>query len=407
MADVVTVSALNKYVRSLLESDAVLVDLAISGEISNFVRHHKTGHCYFSIKDAKASVKAVMFRSAADSLAFRPENGMRVVVRGRITLYERDGSFQINVEYLFPDGVGAAQMAFDQLKAKLEQEGLFAPEAKKPLPHFPKCIGLVTSKTGAVLQDILNVAKRRCPAAQFRLASVTVQGEEAAPQIAKAIRRLDALPEVDVIIVARGGGSAEDLWVFNAEVVARAAFASQTPLVSAIGHETDYTILDFVADLRAPTPSAAAEIALPDLAREFTNALHVYTNIFHNIQFRLESCYNVLQSAARNPALSAMPTRVAQARQRLAALWQGIQNAETARADTAQKRLESAALRASHLSPYTILARGYSVAQTEAGVLRSVQDARPGMHFGLTLADGTLDCTVDRVNTGQGAGNGQ
>ena len=252
MAEVITVSALNHYVKMLLDANDILFDIALRGEIANFVQNARSGHCYFSLRDEASSVKAVMFRADARRLAFRPEEGMRVVVRCRATLYERDGAFQLYVNDMFPDGIGAAQLALEQLKAKLEQEGLFAPEHKKPLPEFPKCIGVVTSKTGAALQDIRNVLTRRWPSVRLLLCPVTVQGFEAAQQVADAIKKLDQRKEVDEIIVARGGGSREDLWVFNAEMIARAAYRCKKPLISAIGHEIDYTILDFVADCRAP-----------------------------------------------------------------------------------------------------------------------------------------------------------
>ena len=225
MAEVISVSALNRYVKNLLDVNDVLFDLALRGEIANFVR------------DEAASVRAVMFRSDARRLGFQPEEGMKVVVRCRVTLYERDGAFQVYVNDMFPDGIGSTQLAFEQLKAKLDKEGLFAPEHKKPLPRYPQCIGLVTSKTGAALQDIRNVIGRRWPAVRLLLAPVNVQGFEAAEEIADAITRLDKSGRVDEIIVARGGGSREDLWVFNAEVIARAAYRCKKPLISAIGHE--------------------------------------------------------------------------------------------------------------------------------------------------------------------------
>ena len=248
MAEVISVSELNRYVKRLFDTNDLLFDLALRGEIANFVQNARSGHCYFSLRDEESSVKAVMFRSDARRLAFRPEEGMRVVVRCRATLYERDGAFQVYVNEMFPDGIGAAQLALEQLKAKLNAEGLFDTAHKKLLPRYPECIGIVTSKTGAALQDIRNVIRRRMPSVRLLLCPVTVQGFEAAEQVAAAIRTLDASGKVDEIIVARGGGSREDLWVFNAEVIARAAFACQTPLISAIGHEIDYTILDFVAD---------------------------------------------------------------------------------------------------------------------------------------------------------------
>ena len=295
MAEVITVSALNRYVKTLLDANDALFDLALRGEIANFVQNARSGHCYFSLRDDVCSVKAVMFRTDARRLAFRPEEGMRVVVRCRATLYERDGAFQLYVNDMFPDGIGTAQLALEQLKAKLEQEGLFAPEHKKPLPEFPKCIGVVTSKTGAALQDIRNVLTRRWPSVRLLLCPVTVQGFEAAQQVADAIKKLDQRKEVDEIIVARGGGSREDLWVFNAEMIARAAYRCKKPLISAIGHEIDYTILDFVADCRAPTPSAAAELAVPDRAEQERILLDLQQNIRKNMQKRFDLCYNGLE----------------------------------------------------------------------------------------------------------------
>lgn len=227
MAEVISVSALNRYVKMRLDADDVLFDLALRGEIANFVQNARSGHCYFTLRDEACSVKAVMFRSDAARLAFRPQEGMRVVVRCRATLYERDGAFQLYVNAMFPDGMGAAQLALEQLKEKLAKEGLFDPEHKKPLPAFPQCIGVVTSKTGAALQDIRNVIGRRWPAAKLLLCPVTVQGFEAAQQVADAIHRLDQRRDVDEIIVARGGGSREDLWVFNAEVIARGSLPLQ------------------------------------------------------------------------------------------------------------------------------------------------------------------------------------
>ena len=299
MAEVISVSALNQYVKTLLDANDLLFDLALRGEIANFVQNARSGHCYFSLRDETSSVKAVMFRSDARRLGFRPEEGMKVIVRCRATLYERDGAFQVYVNDMFPDGIGSAQLAFEQLKAKLDREGLFAAERKKPLPRFPKCIGLVTSKTGAALQDIRNVIGRRWPAVRLLLCPVSVQGFEAADEIAAAIDRLDKSGQVDEIIVARGGGSREDLWVFNAERIARAASRCKTPLISAIGHEIDFTILDFVADQRAPTPSAAAELAVPDRAEFSRKLCNLEENIHISIQNRLSLCYNRLDETVQ------------------------------------------------------------------------------------------------------------
>ena len=297
MAEVITVSALNRYVKTLLDANDALFDLALRGEIANFVQNARSGHCYFSLRDDACSVKAVMFRTDARRLAFRPEEGMRVVVRCRATLYERDGAFQLYVNDMFPDGIGAAQLALEQLKAKLEQEGLFAPEHKKPLPAFPKCIGVVTSKTGAALQDIRNVLTRRWPSVRLLLCPVTVQGFEAAQQVAAC---------------HPNAGSARKRWTRSSwhaaaaagktcgsstlRMIARAAYRCKTPLISAIGHEIDYTILDFVADQRAPTPSAAAELAVPDREEQQRILLKICSKIFAKIcKNGLMLCYNGLE----------------------------------------------------------------------------------------------------------------
>lgn len=367
MANIIKVSALNAYVKSLLDSDPVLTDIAIHGEITNFVHHYKSGHYYFSLRDERASVKAVMFSRDARRLAFTPQEGMHVLVRCRVTLFERDGAFQVYVEDMFPDGMGSAQMAFEQLKQRLQDEGLFLAEHKKPLPEFPKCIGLVTSKTGAAIQDILNVAGRRWPASKFLLAPVNVQGQEAAPQIAEAIHLLDQSKRCDVIIVARGGGSREDLWVFNSENIARAAYACKTPLVSAVGHEIDFTILDFVADLRAPTPSAAAELVVPDRQEMRSKLCNLQQNIHNNMQYRWQLCYNEYKDAASARSMERMQQGYLQKQGELQQCCAQLRH--TAEQLQNHKRVELAhcAALAHSLSPYQILARGYALLQDDNG----------------------------------------
>ena len=397
MAEVISVSALNQYVKTLLDANDLLFDLALRGEIANFVQNARSGHCYFSLRDETSSVKAVMFRSDARRLGFRPEEGMKVIVRCRATLYERDGVFQVYVNDMFPDGIGSAQLAFEQLKAKLDREGLFAAERKKPLPRFPKCIGLVTSKTGAALQDIRNVIGRRWPAVRLLLCPVSVQGFEAADEIAAAIDRLDKSGQVDEIIVARGGGSREDLWVFNAERIARAASRCKTPLISAIGHEIDFTILDFVADQRAPTPSAAAELAVPDRAEFSRKLCNLEENIHISIQNRLSLCYNRLDETVQPLSRQNMQAQLAGRQQQLEAVSGQLQTAAQKKQQNAGLRLRHAAALAATLNPYGVLARGYALVQDEKGRICTPDALREGQKMTLCGAVNRIHCTVDAV----------
>ena len=397
MAEVISVSALNQYVKTLLDANDLLFDLALRGEIANFVQNARSGHCYFSLRDETSSVKAVMFRSDARRLGFRPEEGMKVIVRCRATLYERDGAFQVYVNDMFPDGIGSAQLAFEQLKAKLDREGLFAAERKKPLPRFPKCIGLVTSKTGAALQDIRNVIGRRWPAVRLLLCPVSVQGFEAADEIAAAIDRLDKSGQVDEIIVARGGGSREDLWVFNAERIARAASRCKTPLISAIGHEIDFTILDFVADQRAPTPSAAAELAVPDRAEFSRKLCNLEENIHISIQNRLSLCYNRLDETVQPLSRQNMQAQLAGRQQQLEAVSGQLQTAAQKKQQDAGLRLRHAAALAATLNPYGVLARGYALVQDEKGRICAPDALRKGQKMTLCGAVNRIHCTVDAV----------
>lgn len=397
MAEVISVSALNQYVKTLLDANDLLFDLALRGEIANFVQNARSGHCYFSLRDETSSVKAVMFRSDARRLGFRPEEGMKVIVRCRATLYERDGAFQVYVNDMFPDGIGSAQLAFEQLKAKLDREGLFAAERKKPLPRFPKCIGLVTSKTGAALQDIRNVIGRRWPAVRLLLCPVSVQGFEAADEIAAAIDRLDKSGQVDEIIVARGGGSREDLWVFNAERIARAASRCKTPLISAIGHEIDFTILDFVADQRAPTPSAAAELAVPDRAEFLRKLCNLEENIHISIQNRLSLCYNRLDETVQPLSRQNVQAQLADRQQQVEAVSGQLQTAAREKQQDAGLRLRHAAALAATLNPYGVLARGYALVQDEKGRICAPDALREGQKMTLCGAVNRIHCTVDAV----------
>ncbi|MDD3429870.1 MAG: exodeoxyribonuclease VII large subunit [Oscillospiraceae bacterium] len=395
MANVITVTALNRYVKSILESDSVLTDVAIKGEISNFVNHYKTGHFYFSLKDGQCCVKAVMFKQDNRRLSFTPQNGMSVIVRCRISLYERDGSFQIYVEDMFPDGAGAMQLAFEQLKQRLDAEGLFDAKYKKPIPTCPKVIGLVTSKTGAALQDILNVTGRRWPMAHFLLAPVTVQGERAATEIAQAITQLDKICQADVIIVARGGGSAEDLWVFNNEKIARAAFACKTPLISAIGHEIDFTILDFVADLRAPTPSAAAELAVPDFVAVNENYKKICINMRQTLYKKHQMCYNDIIAAKQSSALFTAKKKMQAIQTQLRSISVQLQREVLQKQTQKQQQLAALTALCGSLNPYDVLARGYAVVCKNKIPKTKFTDFKIGENVDVKFDSFTLNCTVN------------
>ncbi len=396
MAVVLEVSALNKYVRSLLESDEFLDDIVIRGEISNFNRNYKTGHCYFSLIDSKSSVKAVLFRREAERLSFGPENGQLVLARGRVSLYERDGAYQVYVDALFPDGAGQQKNDFEDLKEKLAKEGLFDPKHKKTLPSFPKTIGLITSKTGAALQDILQVMQRRNPSIRLQLAPVRVQGLGAAAEIARAVRCLDAMGP-DLLIVARGGGSAEDLGAFNNEALARVVFAASTPVISAVGHEIDFTILDFVADLRAPTPSAAAELAVPDLRAYLQEKEILCMNMARNIHKRLDICYNNLDTQMHSPVFRYTAKRLTQAEEQVALSAFAAKEQMLQKFCKAQSKMQALLQLCESLNPYGVLARGYALVQKQGRYVGRTADLQPGDAVRLSLQDGTVHASVTKV----------
>ena len=402
MAEYIRISTLNALARQVLEQCEPLSNLILLGEISNFTRHYKSGHLYFTLKDETASVKAVMFRDKARLLGFPPQNGMLVLAYGRATLYERDGAFQVYVEFMRPFGAGAAQMAFDALKKKLEEEGLFAAEHKRPLPPVPRCIGIVTSKTGAALQDVCNVISRRWPLTKLLLAPVSVQGIEAEQSIVQGIRALDRDDRADLILVTRGGGSKEDLWVFNSERIARAAYACHKPVVSAVGHEIDYTILDYVADVRAPTPSAAAELCVPDKRHFLQEIYNLEQNIQKNIQSRLQMCYNRVNALGAGAALQAFHGSLEARAQQVDRYAAAASGAAAAAAAAREQALRSAAALAASLDPYAVLARGYAMVRDGAGNCRTVDTLHPGQNITLCGAAAQAVCTVQNVTKTQG-----
>ena len=397
MADYINVTSLNRLARQVLAQCEPLNDLIVCGEISGFVRHYKSGHMYFTLKDETASVKSVMFRNSAQLLNFQPQNGMLVLAYGHATIYERDGAFQLYVDYMKPFGAGAAQMAFDALYKKLDAEGLFAPERKRPLPPVPQCIGVVTSKTGAAWQDVQNVIGRRWPMVKLLLAPVNVQGIEAERSIVAGIRALDADKRPDLILVTRGGGSKENLWVFNSERIARAAAACRKPVVSAVGHEIDTTILDYVADLRAPTPSAAAELCVPDREEWRQKIFILQQNIQKNIQNRCKLCYNRFDQLATAQLLQRQHQQLARRERELAGLQAAVQQAAQHRMQDAQRNLQHAASVAQSLSPYAVLARGYTLTERN-GVPCSVEALHPGEAVTLRGAKAAAECRIEAVH---------
>lgn len=397
MADYISVTALNRLAREVLSQCEPLNGLVVCGEISNFTRHYKSGHLYFTLKDENAAVKAVMFRDKARLLRFAPQNGMLVLAYGHVTIYERDGAFQLYADYLRPFGAGAAQMAFDALKKKLAAEGLFDPQHKRPLPPMPHCIGVVTSKTGAALQDVCNVIGRRWPLAKLLLAPVNVQGMEAEASIVAGIRALDADPRPDLILVTRGGGSKEDLWVFNSESIARAAYACSKPVVSAVGHEIDYTILDYVADLRAPTPSAAAELCVPDRMRVDAEICNIQQNIQKNIQDTLQVCYNSYRNLQPAAAMQRLETAWRQRSEHLAQLTRQLVHAAQTQKAKKSADLQAAAGLAASLNPYAVLGRGYAMVQDARGRCRTVGQLKDGQTVTLLGSDARAECRVTKV----------
>ena len=403
---VITVSQLNRYVKMLLQEDVALTPVYVSGEISNFVNHYKSGHLYFSLKDENALVKAVMFRTYAARLAFRPEGGMKVIVRAKASVYEKDGTFQLYVEDMQPDGVGALQIAYEQLKKRLQEEGLFDAARKKALPPFPTRIGVITSPTGAAVRDILNILARRYPLAQVVFLPVLVQGEGAPPQLVAALERMNREKAADVLIIGRGGGSLEELWAFNDERVCRAVAASEFPVISAVGHETDFTLCDFAADLRAPTPSAAAELAVPDAAELFLSLRQTQVQLTVLMRTRLEKVRTELQILHRQKALSSPTYYVEQMAMQLDLLTRSFEHSAKTALQDAQAQLSALAAKLDALSPLKVLSRGYAMARTDGGrLVTSVADVCKGDTLYMDMCDGTLVCMVQDIQK-EGTDNG-
>lgn len=399
MTAVLTVSQINTYLKSIIDGDYNLKNIYVSGEISNFTNHYRSGHFYFTLKDDRAAVKAVMFSSAAQRVRFSIQNGMKVIIRGSLGLYERDGVYQLYCEDIQPDGIGALNLAYEQLKEKLEAQGLFDEENKKPIPSFPKRVGVITSPTGAAVHDILTVLERRCPLCEVVFEGVTVQGDNASGEIVKAIKRFNRLKAADVLIVGRGGGSIEDLWAFNEESVAYAIFESEIPVISAVGHETDFTIADFVSDLRAPTPSAAAELAVPDEKELLFGIDKLYGELTNNV-LSILSCYeNVYAALSKRLEFVCPKNRLDQKEEKIKYLSKELYNAIDKKLDKYTNIISSALIKLDSLSPTKIMSKGYAVVSDRDGfTLSGVSKIRQGDALTLTFADGTVSCTADEVS---------
>ena len=397
-----SVSDVNRYLKDLLAGEPLLSGLSVRGEISNF-KQYPSGHCYFTLKDANSALKCVMFRSRAQYLRFLPQNGMQVVAGGTISVYERDGVYQLYVDSLMPEGTGDLALAFEQLKKKLSAEGLFDQSRKQPLPAFPKKIGVVTSPAGAVLRDIYRVSKRRWPSVQLVLYPVQVQGEGAAEQIARGIDFFAEEYAVDVIIAGRGGGSMEDLWAFNEEPVVRAIAACPVPLISAVGHETDFTLADFAADVRAATPSQAAELAVPDRAevkRQVENLTSQLTRqMRREIDLRRQRLDHVLQSRVMRQPQSMLAER----RQRLDFLLAGLQNTAKQELQNKSHGLKLLLNRLAAINPAAVLGRGYGIVTKQDKLVSSINAVEIDDEIQLSLTDGSLKARV-LAKTGKGEG---
>lgn len=388
--EIISVAQLNAWVKSLLEDVPAFHQIWVEGEISNY-KHQSSGHLYFSLKDNQASVRCVMFSAKARLLRFRPDNSMKVLLRATVSLYERDGQYQLYVSQMEPQGIGSLALALEQLKNRLSEEGLFAEHLKKPLPFLPKSVGIVTSATGAAVHDIISVITRRCPGVQLYLTPVLVQGPGAAEQIATAIDLFNQHHLAEVLIVGRGGGSLEELWAFNEEVVVRAIHRSKIPVVSAVGHETDFTLSDFAADLRAPTPSAAAELVVPDLQKmkdqinELQNRLlNAIEMSFKQKQERLFYYQNKLEPEIFRSWLQHKQNSLSDPQQRMVHAITLLVQQRTSQWQNLCGKLDA-------LSPLHILSRGYAFCQNDQtqDIITSIRQLRLGDEVRITLADGT------------------
>lgn len=394
--NVLTVSQVNTYIKALLDEIPHIKNVYITGEISNF-KHYPSGHMYFTLKDSKSQLKCIMFSSDNYKLKFRPENGMKVICFGQIGVYERDGVYQLYVRDMQVEGIGSLTIAFEQLKEKLESEGLFNEINKKQIPKYPKKIGVATSNMGAAVEDIKNILGRRFPLCEVIVVPTVVQGESAPEDIVKSIQFLDNMGDIDTIIVGRGGGSIEDLWAFNTEIVARAVFNCKTPIISAVGHETDFTICDFVADLRAPTPSAAAELAVPNADTELLGVRNTAITLEGDINRIIERKEERLEFIKKNSALAdtqaffqSLEDNIKNSKLKMLSFFKNI-------ALNKENALKGAVHSLNALSPLGVLSRGYAIAKNEGKVVKSTSEIEKGDELTVILNDGKIKATVCEV----------
>ena len=392
----ITVTDLNKYIKNKIDGDEMLNNVLVKGEISNF-KNHYTGHMYFTLKDENSLIKCVMFKSYTTHLSFMPKDGMKVMVLGSVAVFERDGIYQIYAKAMKEDGLGSLYTAYEELKKKLEQEGLFAESHKKKIPFMPKTIGVLTSNTGAVIRDIINVSTRRNPGVHIRLYPVPVQGPGAAEKIAEGIKFMNENKLADFLIIGRGGGSLEDLWPFNEEIVARAIYDSELPIISAVGHETDFTIADFVADLRAPTPSAAAELAVANI-EDVRETLKLYNNRYKvALKKKIELMRLSYEKCMARPAYKNPTQKINEQYMVIDMKVKALQNSMMLKLKEAKTSFVKETAKLDSLSPLKTLTRGYSiVTKQESGkVIKSVDDLNSGEKVNLRLSDGQKTATID------------
>jgi len=398
LKDTLTVSEVTAYIKTLVDRDEVLSYAAISGEISNFKAHYATGHLYFSLKDTGAQIKAVMFRSAASKLEFAPKDGDSVKAYGRISVYPQGGQYQLYCESLVPDGMGALWLEYERLKKQLESEGLFDQERKKALPTYPKRVGVITSKTGAAVRDVISVLTRRMPSVQIVFCGASVQGDDAPGELRAALSNMINNGNVDVIIIGRGGGSAEDLWAFNNELLVRDITASPVPVISAVGHETDFTLSDFAADVRAPTPSAAAELAVPD-ASELADKVAAYEKrIKNSIISRINDLAQYVDSLASRGVMQSPVASLEMKRKSIDASYQLLCTGMKRIMSEKNHSISVAVSSLNALNPLNVLERGYMLGSLNGKAVQSISQLTSGDKIDLRLSDGSVQAEILNIN---------